>query len=383
MATLEQVRELVIAGAQLFDTAVPSSDEAIDAAETFVCLLVPEACVPMMIGKQGANINEIKAASGVATFSFARKDTALRGCRRAFLTGQQRAVARAAGIVIFLINDFFTTEGTGSQAELSVVVDNQAAGAVIGKQGANLNAVREATGCAINIEKSEEALPALCGRVLRVRKGESTAAVMTAFAQLLQTPGFASVTRESANAAYTSSQHMYGGVGGHPHHANPRHGSKMGAPQFGGYGGFNMPARGIQRDQMCSLHGKKRGTRNLTAQLTTGQFMCRPEDMCKGVDPTMVAALNAPDPIVGMGLPDMSAMGNMGLEMGFDNYGQMGGMYGMGGQMGGHTGMPAAMGGMNSNICAVHGKKRGPRNLQPHPGAPGLYSCVQNDECKL
>jgi hypothetical protein len=108
------------------------------------------------------------------------------------------------------------------------------------------------------------------------------------------------------------------------------------------------------------VHGKKRGRQNLQPHPSApGQFICLAEDPCKG------AVVNQQ-----MGMQGMHGMGMMGA-----------GMQGMGAMNPMGMGMMQGVDSM-ANYCAIHGKKRGARNLQPHPSSPGLFTCIEGDLCK-
>lgn len=345
--TSEEVKEKIAVAAASFDATGLVMQDEIDSSEMTLNLLVPESSIAMLIGKGGANVNEMKDSSGTS-ISFAKKETSLRGLRKGFYVGTVASVTKAVFITTSLITE---VQEMGAPCNIGIVVANGAAGSVIGKGGENLKNIREQTGCHVNMEKSEEAIPAFCGRCLTLKHADSPSAVVVAIYQVMRTKGFASVTqRESNNAANNpgpaGEMDMYGMAG-----YGAVHGAR-GGQRFSPYGGA------MGRSDTCSVHGKKRGKQNLQPSPTVaGQYMCLAEDPCK----------------VGKNDNAAAAMGGMGMDM----YG-MGGM----GMYGGMGGMGAPMGGGGNNVCSVHGKKRGARNLQPHATTVGLFQCLDEDPCK-
>lgn len=312
-----------------------------DSVAQNVCVLVPEGCVSLLIGKGGVNVSEIKAATGV-DISFCKKEDSVHGLRKCFHSGTVGDVTKALYVLANFLNEISPGGGMG------IVIKSAAAGAVIGKGGANLKSIRECTGCNISMEKSEEAIPAFGGRCLSLRHPDGAPHMLTRAAYLaIRSKGFASPTASENRAGFsapmedisydTNSAYGYGPAAG-----------MRDAKRFSPYG----------RPDVCAVHGKKRGKQFLRPSPTMpGQFTCLDEDPCKGVT-------NAP-----MGMGGMQ-MGNVPMAMG------MGGMgMGMGGGMG--------MYGMDTgSVCALHGKKRGPNNLQPHPSNPNLLICFDHDMCK-
>lgn len=322
-------------------------DEA-DDTEISLCLLIPESCVALLIGKAGANINTTKQLSG-ANVSFQKKENSVRGYRKCFHSGTVAGVLRAVSIALS-----FVQEIVGGPCAATVVVNHDAAGGVIGKGGENLKNVRETTNCKVSMEKAQEAMPAYGGRCLSLEEQDMNQ-VIRAIYQCARVKGFSSPTSRDDQAARFS-----------PYGAGPR-------------------------QDVCSIHGKRRGKQNLRPSPTVpGQYVCLDTDQCKGVsNPNSMGASYMMGGMGGMG----SGMGGMGggAMGGMNGMGAMGAMGGMGGGMGlgvadmsmygGMFGM-GGMGGMNTGICALHGKKRGPKNLQPHPSQPGLFICMEHDACK-
>jgi transcription antitermination factor NusA-like protein len=350
----EEVRDKIAVAAASFDATGLVMQDEIDSSEMTLNLLVPESSISMLIGKNGANVNEMKEASGT-NISFAKKETSLRNLRKGFYVGTVASVTKAVFITTSLITE---VQEAGSPCNIGIVVSSGAAGSVIGKGGENLKNIREQTGCHVNMEKSDEAIPAFCGRCLTLKHQDSASAVVVAIYQVMRTKGFESVTqRQSNNAANgnTAPADDYGGYGAVT--------GARGGNRFSPYGG--------SRPDTCSVHGKRRGKQNLQPSPTNpGQFVCLVDDACKGGK-----ADNAP-PAMDMGMYGMGGMGMGGMGMG------MGGM-GMGGMgMGGMQQQQQQPQNAGAGFCAVHGKKRGVRNLQPHPTAQGMFQCLEEDACK-
>lgn len=313
----------------MFGGAGILSGDAQDNEAVSVTLLVPEDSVSLLIGAGGANVNQIKAATG-AEMSFCKKAESLNGMRKCFVSGTIATVTKTA----FLVSAF------SGKTELGFVVKVAAAGAVIGRGGSQLKSVREGSGCNTNFEKDPVA--SFAGRVLTMRyphEGEGASQAITkAIYMAIRVPGFASPTqndcRKGMMGGYQAPMDAMGGmpggmgmpmgmdpmtgdVGGFGYGAAPAQ-DLGGAKRYNPYGG--RPARG---DNVCAIHGKSRGAMNLQPHPNNPRIMvCMEGDMCKGTT---------------------------------DN---------------------------SASICFTHGKKRGQQNLQPHPTQPGMFVCMETDQCK-
>jgi len=347
--------------AKLDSSSMLLGDE-LDEQETNLTTLVPEECVSILIGKAGSNINTLKSATG-ASISFAKKENSIQGLRKCFHTGTIAQIARAVFVEVT-----FIAEAAGGPAAVSIVVNHNAAGAVIGKGGENLKGIREHTGCHVSMEKAQEATPAMGGRCLSLRHTDSADQVSNAIYRTLRVPSFASPTQAesrslSSAAADPMAYDPNASYGYGP--AGSQHESKRYSP----YGAVSS--------DVCALHGKKRGKQNLQPHpQVPGQFICLENDQCKGAANPMMAP--SPYGAFGQQQPAMGMMGGMGPEYGQRppmSMGAMGAMNALN-MMGGMYGIDP------SSHCALHGKKRGPRNLQPHPTQPGLFICITGDECK-
>lgn len=330
--------------------------------------------VPMLIGRGGTCINGIKAACG-CNMSFTKKNESCDGQRKLYVTGTISGVAQC----IFVCATFMQQNESPGGPSMGLVVADGCAGLVIGKGGANLKSLREDTNCSVHLAKREECHPGLGGRRLTVSSADSAFAVATACYRVLRLPGFTSADR----------------------HQQPTHAQASGGMgQMGGMGAMFGSDPNI-----CSIHGKKRGQNNLQPHPTMpGQNICRPDDECKGsFAASPYAGLMAS---MGMGAQGMGALAGMpgmpGMEVeGMQQYGQpAGGMdpymlagltqdyaqpaaagYGpVAGSRGGARFNPYGAAPVDANVCATHGKRRGPRNLAPN--ALGQMVCLPNDQCK-
>jgi len=336
--TAEEFQAKVQSAAAAFGASGISEQlEGDDQLDVNVCLLVPESCVSTLIGKSGANITAIKAASG-ANVSFAKKEKSSHGLRKCFHTGSFSAVRKAVFVSVVLVGE--TQAATGSAIEAGVLVSIKAAGSVIGKGGENLKNLREQTGCTVNLEKQQEANPTFGGRSLKLSHAESAATVCQAIYSVMRLPGFESLTAQEnhdLSNTKTASQGSYGPASSSPH----------GKDRYSPYG--------VSGD-ICAIHGKKRSMRSMQPSATThGQFVCLDDDQCKGAT---VADMDA------MRGAHVNQIGQMGQQM-YNPY------------------MPQASNVNMSTVCAIHNKTRGARNLQPHPTQPGLFICLEADRCKV
>jgi hypothetical protein len=225
------------------------------------------------------------------------------------------------------------------------IVKREAAGAVIGKAGANLKNIREITGCNSNFEK--EVNTTFGGRILKFRHPDAgqTLLMSQAVYMALRMEGFSSVTQNDVRKVQSAPQappqygvpqgppqgygapapSPYGDMGmGAAYGYGPAGGDVYGMPQNGGASKRFSPY-GAKPDKAltCAYHGKKRGPKNLGAHPTNPSLsICLDGDPCRGVDQ------------------------------------------------------------VSGSICSVHGKNRGAQNLQARPGQPGLFKCMDSDNCK-
>lgn len=357
--TAEELKAKAVESSEIFENSGILLRDDEDLAEVNLCLLVPEQCVAWLIGKAGANINEIKALTD-AQLSFAKKETSARGLRKCVAAGTVASVAKAVLIITSLLQ-----EHQGS-CSIGLVVSKSAAGAVIGKAGSNLKLMREQFGCRVGMEKQEESNPMFGGRCLTLSHPDSALGVSQAIYNIIRIKGFTSPsTREMNNPSpmegmmgagadygqlaavpgFDQSQLMgmgmdMFGMGGYGAMPNAR-GQGQGQARFSPYG--------AQRGDpsVCVTHNKRRGKQNLQPSMSVpGAFECTADDRCKGS---------------GGGNVDMMQMGG-GAMMG-----------------GGAAAWNPAVAGL---ICATHGKKRGQRNLTAHPTVPGAFVCLDADPCK-
>jgi transcription antitermination factor NusA-like protein len=339
--TAEDLKDRANQIATEFDSSGIIQQDEGDMANISVTIVVGERGVAWLIGRGGANINQIKAISG-ANVSFAKKETSIRSSRKCAISGNVASVAKAIMLVVSLLQ-----QSQGSN-EVGVVVQNNVAGAVIGKAGCNLKQIREQTGCRVGMEKPEEASPAIGGRCLTLSHPESSLMVAGAVYAVLRTKGFASPSIQSGSSNFEVPDFGLGfdgrlGMG-------PMGG--LGSDMFGlGYGAapssrgsnvrFSPYAGGRVGDpNTCVVHGKRRGPQNLQASVTVpGSFECLPHDKCK-----------------------------------------MGGAVGGGAVGGGASNLGLGM--IGPLFCSKHGKKRGAQNLQVHPSIPNAWICLESDQCK-
>jgi len=349
--TAEELKAKAVESSETFENSGILLRDDDDLAEVNLCLLIPEQCVAWLIGKAGANINEIKALTD-AQLSFAKKETSARALRKCVAAGTVASVAKAVLIITSLLQQH---QGSCS---VGLVVSKQAAGAVIGKSGGNLKLMREQFGCRVGMEKQEEANPMFGGRCLTLSHPESALSVSQAIYNIIRIKGFASpTTREMNNPGQmegvTAMGADYSQLAAVPGFDQSQL-MNMGLDVFnmGGYGAMpnargQAQARfspyGAQRGDpnVCIVHNKRRGKQNLQPSMTVpGAFECTAEDRCKGTGGSNIDAVGCtpcwnPNPTVAVGL-----------------------------------------------ICATHGKKRGQRNLTAHPTVPGAFVCLESDPCK-
>lgn len=340
----DEFKEKAAEASKNFDAANILLNDPDDFADCSLCLLVPEPCVAWLIGKNGANISDLKALSG-ANASFAKKETSSQGMRRCIVTGSLAAVTRASFIIISLI---FLSHGS---CTTGLIVQKSAAGGIIGKAGGNLRLIREQTGCRVTMEKQEDILG---GRLVALSHPDSPVNATQAIYGIIRTKGFASPTDKPAAppSGMDVPAQLLAAYNSLPPSSRPVMPNNL---PFSPYGVTDLSS-------MCCVHNKKRGPRNLQPSKTSpGMFECRPEDPCKGASSVS---------------PQVSY--NPGMFN--DPSAELMNLYGA---------MPAARAPVRFNpyardptICVVHNKKRGAGNLQDSKTVPGAYECLPTDQCK-
>ncbi|GAA6059302.1 hypothetical protein JCM10212_005882 [Sporobolomyces blumeae] len=182
----------------------------------------------IIIGKQGKNVNEIRDKSGAKiTITEAVPGNPE---RIMVIAGQLDAVSKAFGLIVRRINDepFDVPSVPGSRAvTIRFIVPNSRMGSVIGKAGAKIKEIQEASGA--RLQASETMLPGSTERVLSV-SGVADAIHIAVYyiGTVLQEHPVA-----SNNASYRPGAGDFAGGAGGP------------APARGGdrYGGAGAPPR--------------------------------------------------------------------------------------------------------------------------------------------
>jgi len=250
----EDLKAKVVDVSESFDHSGILMHDSEDKTEVSLCLLVPEQSMAWLIGKAGANINEIKGITG-ANLSFGKKDSSIQGLRRGVAHGSVSSVSRAVLVMTSLIQQH------QSQCAMGIVVASVAAGAVIGKGGGTLKLLREQTGCRLEMQKREQTHPGFGGRCLAVSHSDSPLAVTQAIYKIMRIKGFVSLSTKDI--------------------LNPAQPEYLPLPLDVFNGGFNRDA--FRGPLMCTTHNKPRGKQNLRPSSTVpGAWECNPGDACKG-----------------------------------------------------------------------------------------------------
>ncbi|GAA5963892.1 hypothetical protein JCM21900_003969 [Sporobolomyces salmonicolor] len=187
----------------------------------------------IIIGKQGKNVNEIRDKSGAKiTITEAVPGNPE---RIMVIGGQLDAVSKAFGLIVRRINDepFDVPSVPGSRAvTIRFIIPNSRMGSVIGKAGAKIKEIQEASGA--RLQASEALLPGSTERVLSV-SGVADAIHIAVYY-------IGTVLQEHPVATNNASYRPGGGD-----YAPPRErsygGGSGGAPSGGGYGGAPPPPR--------------------------------------------------------------------------------------------------------------------------------------------
>eukprot|EP00931_Biecheleriopsis_adriatica_P043494 TRINITY_DN2486_c0_g2_i2.p1 TRINITY_DN2486_c0_g2~~TRINITY_DN2486_c0_g2_i2.p1 ORF type:complete len:621 (-),score=127.56 TRINITY_DN2486_c0_g2_i2:104-1909(-) len=190
-----------------------ASEAQEDVTSIAVIFLVPQAAAGAVIGKQGANLNEIRERTGLKV-DLARDQ--VEGYRPCTMTGSFDGILQAEGMIQdHVIREFEKLSDTGGQKRprdtmedglrgglsdngtkrprvlpvenvviSKLLVPGRSAGAVIGKQGATLKEIRESTGVHVQMLSSAEA-PQWKGERVVVIKG-NLAGRQDAVARVLQ-----------------------------------------------------------------------------------------------------------------------------------------------------------------------------------------------------
>ncbi|GAA5866177.1 hypothetical protein JCM1840_005101 [Sporobolomyces johnsonii] len=187
----------------------------------------------IIIGKQGKNVNEIRDKSGAKiTITEAVPGNPE---RIMVIGGQLDAVSKAFGLIVRRINDepFDVPSVPGSRAvTIRFIIPNSRMGSVIGKAGAKIKEIQEASGA--RLQASEALLPGSTERVLSV-SGVADAIHIAVYY-------IGTVLQEHPVATNNASYRPGGGD-----YAPPRErsygGGGGGGPSGGAYGGAPPPPR--------------------------------------------------------------------------------------------------------------------------------------------
>lgn len=128
----------------------PRSD---DPEQLQLHMYVPSKFVGAIVGKEGATIKQTGAISG-CNCSVTSKDS---GERRVVVMGSYQACASAQSLLYDQIRAAAKEAGEEPMSEVKVVflIRREAAGAIIGKQGAQMKAITEESQCQVKMEKEE------------------------------------------------------------------------------------------------------------------------------------------------------------------------------------------------------------------------------------
>ncbi|GAA5991361.1 hypothetical protein JCM11641_007563 [Rhodosporidiobolus odoratus] len=183
----------------------------------------------IIIGKQGKNVNEIRDKSGAKvtiTEAVSGNPERIMG-----VAGPLDAVSKAFGLIVRRINDepFDVPSVPGSRAvTIRFIIPNSRMGSVIGKAGAKIKEIQEASGA--RLQASEAMLPGSSERVLSV-SGVADAIHIAVY--------YIGTVMQEHPAATQNTSYRPGGseYGSRP----PRsEGSYGGGPRSGGGGGMGM-----------------------------------------------------------------------------------------------------------------------------------------------
>ncbi|GAA5976847.1 hypothetical protein JCM10908_005649 [Rhodotorula pacifica] len=221
-------------GAEVTSSSTDGAQAQSQAAQTITMrTLIVTQDASVIIGKQGKNINEIRDKSGSKlniTESVAGNPERIMS-----VSGPLDAVSKAFGLIVRRINDepFDVPSVPGSRAvTIRFIVPNSRMGSVIGKAGAKIKEIQEASGA--RLQASEAMLPGSTERVLSV-SGVADAihiAVYYIGTVLLEHP------TATGNTSYRPGSSDYGSGSRPP-------AERSGPPRTGGSGGGGMgPAVG-------------------------------------------------------------------------------------------------------------------------------------------
>eukprot|EP00435_Cladocopium_sp_Y103_P058132 s642_g20.t1 len=120
--------------------------------EQQIKLLVPAKCAGAIIGKQGSTLTQIRESTGarVEVQTAAQTPPEFANARVVIIRGDFDV--RQAALIKVLSAAF---EETQANPELKMMVPKQVVGALIGKQGSNLKAIRENSGINVQVHKQE------------------------------------------------------------------------------------------------------------------------------------------------------------------------------------------------------------------------------------
>ena len=156
-------------------------NDNVDDKQQNLLLLVPEQCVATIIGPGATTIMQIQSSTSTKiVLQASRQMVPGQRKRRITIIGSIKAANIAQYLISMKVAEKLLTEVPGSQGllsstgrvaptqELQMLVPNESVSFVIGRQGATVKEVQVRSGCKIRIEKEQEMLPGLGGRLVTI-----------------------------------------------------------------------------------------------------------------------------------------------------------------------------------------------------------------------
>lgn len=215
----------------------PSGEEKIE-------LIIPHAVIGLVIGKGGENIKRIQNETGAAV----RVDPNTideKGNKSCTITGTRQAIDEAHAQVVSVIESATQNKRPRTQMDASDVskmkIPAHRTGAIIGKGGETIKAIKQQSGCEIELDKNskecgpDESLFIIRGSQDKIQKARS-----------LIEQRLARGARDGPNDGGRDRDR-------HHHHTNDNHGSRSGSSRGGGSGGVATGANAAPVAQFTDL----------------------------------------------------------------------------------------------------------------------------------
>jgi len=126
-----------------------------DANEVQVHMVIPPKFIGAILGKEGAQIKQVTAETGCANVSVTRKEPMSSDRRVVILGGFEECVNAQKAVCQLYLSAAQTAGEEVKEINVLMMVPQATAGAVIGKEGANLKQIREQLGLRVGLSREQ------------------------------------------------------------------------------------------------------------------------------------------------------------------------------------------------------------------------------------